>query len=72
MYTSSFHWKVKCCGESHFWVICTSGFIFQESGDCFLFSKTPLGMINIANCMQVVITARSFLLATAGPFVQSS
>ena len=27
---------------------------------------------NIANCVQVVINARSFLLATAGLFVQSS
>ena len=36
---------IKLMAISHFWVICTSGFIFQESGDGFLFSKTPLEII---------------------------
>ena len=43
-------------GESTFWVIRASGFIFQESGDCFLFMKTKLEMIET---LQTVCTILS-------------
>ena len=48
--------------------------LFSRSRVSAFYLRRPLigNDRNIANCMQVVITARSFLLATAGLFVQSS
>ena len=57
-----------------------SVFIFKESGDYLLFTRNYVCSVaeedaigndrNIENCVQVVITAHSYLLATARLFAQ--